>query len=334
MIARLLVTTLLLTACGGAGSGTAVVATHTPGPIADTWLRHGSTWREVAGPHPSPRYAAAMAYDAARHDFVLFGGQFGGVSYDETWTFDGETWTRLDPAHKPPPRRDAAMAYEPSRQIVVLYGGLIPDSAEGSEAADTWTWDGRDWTQVSAENSGPRFRVAARMVSAGDHVVLFGGHVFNVRYFGDAWTLDGSRWIRFDHDPTPAGRGEAAVAWNPDDSSLFVAGGLGLRPDAGPGNLGIARQDGWVLRNGSWTPITAAGPPAVYDAAAIWDGSTHAIVLMFGMVCPNPVSDAWSWNGSAWKRSSLPVPARWSAAVAEGSSGDVLVFGGDDESGC
>jgi hypothetical protein len=55
---------------------------------------------------------------------------------------------------------------------------------------------------------------------------------------------------------------------------------------------------------------------------------------MFGMVCPNPVADAWSWNGSTWKRSSLPVPARWSAAVAEDSSGDVLVFGGDDESGC
>ncbi len=334
MIARWLIAALLLAACGNAGPGTGGVPSNTPGPVADTWLSHGSTWVHIAGSHPSPRYAAAMAYDAARRDFVLFGGQFGGVSYDETWTFDGKIWTRLDPTHKPRPRRDAAMAYDPSRQMVVLYGGLIPNGSEGSEASDTWTWNGVDWTEVSYDNAGPRFRFGARMVSAGDHVVLFGGHVFNVRYFGDAWKLDGSNWIRIDHDPTPAGRGDAAVAWNPDDSSLFVDGGLGLRPDAGPGNLGIARRDAWLLRNGNWTPITTPGPPVLYDASAIWDGSTHSVVVMFGMVCPNPVADAWSWNGSAWKRSSLPVPARWSAAVAEDSSGDVLVFGGDDESGC
>jgi len=334
VIARWLIAALLLAACGGAGPGTAPVASRTPGPVADTWLSHGSTWRQIAGPHPSARYAAAMAYDAARRDFVLFGGQFGGVSYDETWTFDGKNWTRRNPAHKPPPRRDAAMAYEPSRQIVVMYGGLIPDSAEGAEASDTWTWDGTDWTEVSNDNSGPRVRGGARMVSARDHVVLFGGHVYNVKYFGDAWTLDGSNWIRIDHDPTPAGRGDAAVAWNPDESSLFVFGGLGIRANAGPGNLGIALQDAWSLNGVKWTDLKTAGPPATYDANSIWDASSHSVVLLFGMVCPNPVADAWSWNGSGWKRSSLPVPARWSAAVAQDSNGDVLVFGGDDESGC
>jgi hypothetical protein len=334
VIARWLVATLLLAACGGSGPGTAGVASHTPGPVADTWLRQGSAWRQVAGPHPSPRYAAAMAYDAARRDFVLFGGQFGGVTYDETWTFDGKAWKLQTPVHKPPPRRGAAMAYDPSLRLVVLYGGLVPDGSEGSEADDTWTWDGAGWALVTGNISGPSYRNGAEMVTAGDRVILFGGHTSNTKYYGDAWTLAGSSWVRIDHGPNPAGRGEAAVAWNADDSSLVVYGGIGIRPNAGPGNLGLPLTDAWSLKGGTWSQLSASGPPALYNASAVWDAATHSVVVMFGMECPNPVSDEWSWNGSAWKRSSLPVPARWSAAVAADSSGDVLVFGGDDESGC
>src|SRR6185295_15667526 len=143
---------------------------------------HGPTWRQATGAHPSARYSAALAYDAARSDFVLFGGQSGSVSFDETWTFDGKTWKLQMPAHKPRPRRGAAMAYDPSLRLVVLYGGLVPDGSEGSEADDTWTWDGADWAQVSADNSGPKYRNGAQMVTAEDRVILFGGHTSNTRY--------------------------------------------------------------------------------------------------------------------------------------------------------
>jgi hypothetical protein len=335
VLTRWLAVGLLLAACGGTQpTPVATASPHTPGPLGDTWFGHGATWRQPGGPQPSPRYSASLAYDIARNDFVLFGGQFGGASYDETWTFDGQTWQRRIPAHKPPPRRDAAMAYDPSLQLVVLYGGVIPDSAEGREAADTWTWDGTDWRQVTADNDGPRYRDGARMVTAGKDVILFGGHVSNVRYFGDAWTLNGSRWVRADHNPSPAGRGDAAVAWNADDSSLLVIGGLGIRPDAGPGNLGLPLADGWSLKAGSWSQLTGSGPPALYDANAMWDQARHSVVVMFGMSCPNPVNDAWSWNGSAWLRSTVPISARWGAATAVDTNGNVLVFGGDDETGC
>jgi hypothetical protein len=226
------------------------------------------------------------------------------------------------------------MAYDPSLRRVVLYGGLVPDAAEGSEAADTWTWDGSDWTSVSGDNNGPRFRDGARMVTAGDHVILFGGHVGNLRYFGDAWTFDGSTWVRLDHGPAPPGRGDAAVAWDEDDSSLLVFGGLGLRPDAGPGNLGVPLLDAWSLKTGTWSRLSVAGPPALYDAGAVWDAATHSAVVMLGMSCPRPVNDAWAWSGSAWTRSKLPIPARWAAATAADAKGDVLVFGGSDEEGC
>jgi len=122
-IARWLVAALLLSTCSSAQP--VVVATpiaHTPGPLGDTWFDHGTKWRQAPGAHPSPRYAASLAYDAARSNFVLFGGQFGSVSYDDTWTFDGQTWKHHSPAHNPPARRDAAMAFDPSLHEVVMYG--------------------------------------------------------------------------------------------------------------------------------------------------------------------------------------------------------------------
>ena len=333
MLARWLAAAILLAACGGEQHAAVTVPPHNPGPLADTWLGHGSTWHQVTGAHPSPRYAASLAYDAARANYVLFGGQSGSVSYDDTWIFDGRAWRRVLPAHRPSPRRDAAMAYDPSLQSVVLYGGLIANAAEGVEAADTWTWDGSDWKEVSGDNNGPHFRYGAGMVTAATHVILFGGHIFNTRYFGDAWTLAGTTWVRLDYGPSPAGRGNAAVAWNDDDSSLFVFGGLGMREGAGPGNLGVPLMDAWSLKAGAWSK-TSAGPPALYDASAVWDSAAHSVFVILGMNCPQPVNDAWAWNGSAWTRSTLPVPARWAASAASDPSGNVLVFGGDDETGC
>jgi hypothetical protein len=324
---------LLIVACSSS-SPLVTVTPRVPGPLGDTWFGHGATWRQIGGTHPSPRYAASLAYDAARHDFVLFGGQSGSASYGETWLFDGKKWKRAAPAHRPPPRRDAAMAYDPSLQSVVLYGGLVPDAAEGHEASDTWKWDGSDWIEVSADNSGPRFRFGAGMVTAATHVILFGGHVANTQYFGDAWTLAGSTWVRLDYGPGPAGRGHAAVAWNEDDSSLFVYGGLGIRNGAGPGNLGLPLTDAWSLKARAWSQVTAAGPPPLYDASAVWDPAAHSVLVMLGMSCPHPVSDSWAWNGSTWTHSTLPVPARWGAAAAPDANGQVLVFGGDNEAGC
>ena len=329
-----LMAVLLTAACGSGAQPVTPAAQHSPGPLGDTWIGHGTTWRQVAGEHPSPRYSAALAYDAARKVFVLFGGQFESTSFDETWTFDGNTWKLQTPGHKPRPRRDAAMAYDPSLREIVLYGGLVPDGNEGSEAADTWKWDGSDWAEVSGDNRGPRYRDGARMVTAGDHVILFGGHIGNVSYFGDAWTFDGSTWTRLDHDPAPAGRGDAAIAWNPLDSSLLVYGGLGLRAGAGPGNIGLPLTDAWSLKGGTWARLTASGPPALYDASAMWDERNQAVVLLFGMSCPRPVDDAWVWNGSTWIQAKVPVPARWAAATARDTDGNVLVFGGNDEAGC
>ncbi len=327
----------LLTACGGGSSlGPMSVSPRPPGPLGDTWTNDGSRWVHAQVSGPLPRYFAALAYDSPRHVFVLFGGQTAKGTSGDTWTWDPRRskWREMSPAHKPPPRRDAAMAYDPGHQVVVLYGGLIPDQGEGHDASDTWTWNGRDWTEVSEDNNGPGYRSGPRMVTAGSRVLMFGGHIFNTSYFGDAWAWDGVTWSRVDHGPAPGGRSDAAIAWDPDDSSLFVYGGLGMRPNAGPGNLGVPLGDAWSMESGAWRQLPAAGGQITTDANAIWNRKTRSAVVMFGIACPDLTTAGSSWDGARWSSVQIGASPRWGAAVAQDEQGNVLVFGGSNESDC
>jgi hypothetical protein len=232
------------------------------------------------------------------------------------------------------------MAYDPQQKVVVLYGGLVQNSSEGTGAADTWTWDGRDWTQVAAADAFPGQRIGARMVTAGTQVILFGGGVApNSDFSADASTWQaGVEWVRIDRNPTPEGRINAAVAWDASDSSLFVYGGSGLDPEAAGGAAGTPLGDAWSLKGGAWSRVGGSGPPALAQTNALWDRNSRRLLVMFGMsgtACPNPTNAVWAFDGANWSR--LPdshVPPRWGGAVAQDGSGKALVFGGSDEQGC
>jgi hypothetical protein len=173
------------------------------------------------------------------------------------------------------------------------------------------------------------------MITASDRVILFGGHYANVGYWGDAWTWNGKGWLRIDKDPRPRGRGNAAIAWNSADSSLFVFGGTGFKSSGGIGAQGEPLGDAWSLTGAAWTELKGSGPPALYFANAIWDVSRKRTIVLLGMPCPKPSDAAWAWDGKAWSKLAAPgMSARWGAAAAQDLDGKALLFGGSDESGC
>jgi hypothetical protein len=122
-----------------------------PAHGTDTWTWDGLNWTQrhpAASPPASTGGAAAIAYDADRKTVVTFGGLYeASRAMDQTWTWDGTTWTMRRPATIPPARFNHAMAYDASTHSVVLTGGA-GSSATGSFPAltDTWTWDGVTWT--------------------------------------------------------------------------------------------------------------------------------------------------------------------------------------------
>ncbi len=118
-------------------------------------------------PNPPAREAAAMAFDGAHGDVVLFGGSSsdgGGYhAFADTWTWDGSSWTQRHPAHSPSARSGAAMAYDAAHGVVVLFGGQARGPQGMTQNVDTWTWDGSDWRQVPTLHAPSPFPPAPAM---------------------------------------------------------------------------------------------------------------------------------------------------------------------------
>src|SRR5262249_50205256 len=64
----------------------------------------GSAWRQLTpATSPSARGSHALAYASVRDRVVLFGGVDGlsGLLLNDTWEWDGATWTQRVPAQSP-----------------------------------------------------------------------------------------------------------------------------------------------------------------------------------------------------------------------------------------
>jgi hypothetical protein len=307
------------------------------GFFGDTWTFDGKSWHATTARGPVPRYLAAMAFDAAHNDYVMFGGQTAAIGpSDETWTFDGRAWKKMTPAHTPPLRSNAALAYDAVHRYVLMYGG-INNLGEGNPLNDTWSWDGTDWALHPGEDNVPGYRNGPRMVGTDSGVVLFGGNVSNLEsgYFSDLWIWNGDKWSPLSAGPGPAGRAGAALVWDPQRFSLFVFGGTGFNAAAGPGANGSPLGDAWAFNDGRWTRLSDAGPPPLSEPAAVREPSTGRIDVLLGISCPAPIASSWGWDGTSWTQRADPgMSARWGAAVAQGPSGSGLLFGGSNARGC
>jgi hypothetical protein len=120
--------------------------------------------------------AHAMAYDPDSQKVVIFGGyDDAGTHLDETWTFDGRTWSKEIPSVSPPPRAAGSMAYDSVTQKVVMFGGFNGTSYLG----DTWSWDGgvSSWTLENSPTAPPAVTspIAFTDPPTG-HAMIFGGY--------------------------------------------------------------------------------------------------------------------------------------------------------------
>ena len=88
-----------------------------------------------------------MTYDPVSGKIIAFGG-FDGTGYlNDTWSFDGTSWTQIATQSAPPARAAAQMTYDSVAQKIVLFGGFDGTNYLG----DTWLWDGStlQWTQAT-----------------------------------------------------------------------------------------------------------------------------------------------------------------------------------------
>jgi hypothetical protein len=150
-----------------------------------TYQWTGSDWMKLNTPNSITGRGSAIAeLDRANRTVVVFSG-IGSLRVDDTWTFDGTTWTQESPAHQPPERFDSSSAYSPRLHGVVVFGGGSPNG----NLNDTWEWNGTDWRQLhpgtppaKRDSPGMAYDKATRMI------VMFGGDVSG-NPAGDTWGL-------------------------------------------------------------------------------------------------------------------------------------------------
>lgn len=200
--------------------------------FGDTWVYRNNIWQQVASVGPAPRWGSAMVYDSVRQRIVLFGGHTASSSFNDTWEWNGTSWSQVFPTVSIPGRRgEHAMAYDSARQRVVLYGGR--NTPTGSVYDDTYemsaTPDGAGgfdlmWSFRGASLPGERRGAAMAYDPDTARTVLFGGY-FGGGILGGTYTWNGVSWT-LASTTGPAERQEHAMAFDGARRRVVLQGGF------------------------------------------------------------------------------------------------------------
>jgi hypothetical protein len=194
----------------------------------DTYRLQGSQWTLVANTGPVPRDGHAMV--ATPQGVLLFGGnapQSFTVLLNDTWLWNGATWTQLSPAANPSGRTKHRMVFDTVRGVAVLFGGR--DDGVATTLADTWEWNGSNWTpRASLHAPTGRYAHAMGFSPSTGKTVVFGGSTWNGTAYillDDTWLWDGTDWQQAVTTPPPAARYETTMAFGPGNQGAILFGG-------------------------------------------------------------------------------------------------------------
>jgi hypothetical protein len=146
---------------------------------------NGTTWAKLApGTVPPARNGAAMAYDAATKQLVMYGGANSSGTLSDTWVWNGSNWILRTSTSTPGPLSYASLTYDPVTRQLLLVAGL-PDVGQVTGAV--WSWNGTSWTRLTPPTAlDARYLHAADFDPANHELVVFGG-ILSGRLLGDTW---------------------------------------------------------------------------------------------------------------------------------------------------
>lgn len=207
--------------------------------LDDTWTFSLLTdqWVLLDPPiSPSPRSDSAVAYDAAAAVILLYGG-FSGTAYlGDSWSFNLATdlWSPVaEVGPTPGVRSDGRMVYDPAADEFVLFGGNDYNGPNLTfhHLNDTWLYrlGSGQWTLVVPSTvPDARDYAVEGFDPASGSVLLFSGYG-NRSILDDTWAFSTSTdsWEPLTTSGPPPGRYAGGGAFDTDDGSFLIVGGLG-----------------------------------------------------------------------------------------------------------
>jgi cysteine-rich repeat protein len=283
---------------------------------------------------PPARYRAGAAYDARRGRAVMFGGAIfvpdmlpntADVSFfNDTWEWDGGSWSQVVTTVAPPPRESAAMAYDPIHHRVVMMGGTS-DTAKTAVVGmtDTWTYDGTTWSQL--QGAGPSARSAAAMGfdPIKGTVILYGGlandGTTNGKVLGDTWELDGATWTQRNPATSPEPRKDASLAFDAGHASSND----GLVLIAGQSTPAQPPATTWAWTGSDWQALPGSVPNLIDGAVAAAEPNGH-------MVVAEPGANYFTGSGASWisVNQGFKTPEKGQVVAFDSLRGRSVWFGG------
>lgn len=256
----------------------------------------------------------------------------------------------------PSGRMYSAAAFYPPSGEVTLFGGLTAVAPNSQASGETWTWDGKSWSQRHPVNS-PSARFGAGLVydPINKVLVLYGGSSTS-GWNTDTWTWNGTNWKQMSPPESPPGWEYSAMTYDATRKAVLLFVGAGLwpanpvnqtwawdgttwtqvatptDPNGGSVSSGTIAYDAataqtifvgpsgtWVLDPGGWRRLTGGGAQATTDQRGL-NGFAIAYDEARGVLVEvGQNGDTWTWDGRAWT-------AQNPTAAPRGRSGEALAY--------
>ena len=261
--------------------------------LNQTWTWNGTDCTNASaslinsgGPLPG-RTNSVMAYDGT--NIMLFGGQ-GSTSavgmLDDTWLWNGTSWSQASLGTFPFSRRKAQAAYLAGTGVVMFGGENLL-----YRLLETWIWNGSNWSLVSLGNgASPSARINHMMAASSSVVMLFGGETTK-SLLNDTWTFNGTSWTQLTPATSPSVRSDACMSYDSVNGIWVMFGGM---------NSAGYLNETWAFNGTTWTQVTGTQPGARIGAQMCFD-TQSGTTLMYGGISAGtnyPSNETWAFNGS------------------------------------
>jgi hypothetical protein len=209
-----------------------------------TFVYDFKEWKLLDGPGPTA--AAQMAFDSKRKVVVAF-----DLQTQRTWEFASK-WTEVKTKASPGKREHAQVACDSGRGVVVLYGGV---ATGGSNLADTWEYDGKDWTSIAT--TGKPAAGAGCMAYDPRNKVC----VMHCGGLDETWLYDAKDWVKKTTATSPGARNYAGSCWDPFGQRVLLYGGS---------KDGAVNHELWGFVGDDWILIDTEGDLPKQNGAFIY----------------------------------------------------------------
>ena len=189
---------------------------------SQTWEWKDGTWTQRHPPDEPPTggYSFNIGSDERGRGVLAFGGCCAQIVLpSQTWSWDGNAWSHLEPKTALSDRIGVNFAYDAAIQRTVLFGGNVRLS--GSQSNDLWTWDGGTWVREYPSSAPPTELANAAIGYDGAHkniVLLARSGKFDV----ETWTWDGHTWTQAHPSAVPPATVDYQLAWDEAAAQLVL----------------------------------------------------------------------------------------------------------------